>query len=91
MGSIEGSFGRGHCCQQLLTKDLLWSEEHDLFKETETVAREERENNVIVIFLEKRSGQGSNALGEQRTGNGGWPQQFPEFSGGNENAGSKQI
>lgn len=71
IGSVEGSFGRGHCCQQLLTKDLLWSEERDLFKETETVAREESENNVIVIFLEKRGGQGSNAL-ERRTKDRKW-------------------
>lgn len=33
--------GGDKCREQLLTKDLPPSEEHDLFKETETVARKE--------------------------------------------------
>lgn len=62
----------------MLTKDLLWSEELDLFKETETVAREESESNVI--FVEKKSGQGSNAL-ERRTKDRKWWVALNNFQG----------
>lgn len=75
----------------MLTKDLLWSEERDHFKETETVAREESKSNVI--FLEKKSGQGPNASGRRTKDRKWWAalEQFPELSGEKENAGSTQI
>ena len=67
----------------MLTKDLPWSEDHDLFKETETVAREKSYSNVI--FVEEKNGQGSNALERRTKDRKLWvaSEQFPELSGGN--------
>ena len=84
------TFGRYHCRQQLMTEDLLWSKERDLFKETETVAREESKSNVI--FLEKKSGQGSNAFRENKGQEMvGGLRTISRVQWGKENAGSKQI
>lgn len=82
------SLERDQCREQLLTEDLPWSEEHDLFKETETVAREE-EKQSHVVFLEEKSGQGSSAQERSIKERKRWvaSEQLPEFSGGTWNAG----
>ena len=52
-------------------KTCLVGEEKDLFKETEAVAREE-DKWSHGIFLEEKSGQGSNAQGRRIKGRTRW-------------------